>query len=217
MKKSIRVILLILFFTSLFYFTFIYESDKSKELKLELKLERKNKERINENKRVERELKLERLIDENNPNVIWDSILSKGETYRFSQIYSHELEELWVNNSESILFKGEIIDIKTLDSLNYNLIIERNIISSFNYMFKTKLRLSLSCSKAKIDTIMDENDFEIDNYYPTLNQFFVIARIDKILTTDILNDDKEAVQVRIGAGKLIEIIYFPYDFTNRTK
>ena len=206
MKKLFKTISWTLIILILVYFLFIYESPKSKELKLEIE----RKEQVEKEHRIARDLKLKNWIEKDNPVVFWDSILCKGERFRQSPIYSSELENLWIKEGKPILFKGVIIDLKSLDSLNYNIILERNVMITFDYFFITHLRLSLSCTKTKIDTFMKENESQIDEKFGSFNQFFVIAKINEIESSEILGNNSEPVQVRIGKGELIDIVYYGF-------
>jgi len=135
----------------------------------------------------------------------WGETLSKGERFRLGRILTVELERLWLQQ-RPILFIGSIKDIATHDNSQYVISVERSLYDSFDYMFETKLQLSLLSEKEYVDSFLKEHP-DIFKDYGLNNGVAVVARINAIKTTAVLGEEGEREEVKIGVGELLEILY----------
>jgi len=164
-----------------------------------------------EAERVEKELAKEeaeaiiaQLVSKYDAVENWDEELSKNEEYRMDPILTIELEQVWIK-SQPILFLGGVKDISSFDELSYEILIEQNIFLNSKYFF-TELQLSLTASKNVIDTFLS-NHPELLKDFGLNNNVALIAKINSIETKNILSDDGEIDEVKIGKGELIDIEY----------
>lgn len=135
----------------------------------------------------------------------WEETLSNGESFRFEPILTIELERLWLQQ-RPILFIGSIKDIATYDNSQYSVSVERSFYGSLEYMFGTELQLSLLSEKEYIDSFL-KNYPELFKDYGFKNAVAVVARINNIKTKTVLEADGERVEVKVGVGELVEILY----------
>lgn len=135
----------------------------------------------------------------------WEETLSNGESFRFEPILTIELERLWLQQ-RPILFIGSIKDIATYDNSQYLVSVERSFYGSLEYMFGTELQLSLLSEKEYIDSFL-KNYPELFKDYGFKNAVAVVARINNIKTKTVLEADGERVEVKVGVGELVEILY----------
>lgn len=135
----------------------------------------------------------------------WDKYLFGNEEYREKPLLTIELEKLW-KTEKPILFIGSIKDIKTADSNTRTITINRSIFSSINYMFSEELMVELLVDKNKLDIFTEKHKDIFDNYGFN-NGVAVIAKIENIDRTYILNENMERIDVIIGRGRLLEILY----------
>jgi hypothetical protein len=73
-------------------------------------------------------------------------------------------------------------------------------------MFGTELQLSLLSQKEYVDYLLKKNTGLFKNYGFN-NEVAVVARINDIKNTAIPRKDGEREEVKIGVGKLLEIMY----------
>lgn len=135
----------------------------------------------------------------------WESLLSKGQRFRFEPILTVELERLWLQH-RPILFIGSIKDIATHNQSQYTVLVKRSLLGSFGHIYNTELQLSLFSSKEIIDSFL-ENHPDLFNNYGFNNGVAIVARINSIRTINILGEEGEREEVKIGDGELIDIIY----------
>lgn len=140
-----------------------------------------------------------------NAIVDWEASLSKGEGFRFEPILTIELERLWFQQ-RPILFIGAIKDIATHDQSHYLILVERSLVSSFKHMFDTELQLSLVSNKDSIDSLLKEHP-NLFKEFGFKNGVAVIARISSIRTKYFLGESGERQEVKIGEGKLEDILF----------
>ncbi len=135
----------------------------------------------------------------------WGKNLSKGDKFRLEPILTIELERLWLQQ-RPILFIGAIKDIATHDQSHYTVLVERSLFGSFEYMFGTKLQLSLVSEKDRLDTFLNGHpDLFKDNGFN--NGIAVVAHIDSIRTAYVPGEEGEREEVKIGDGELVDILY----------
>lgn len=135
----------------------------------------------------------------------WETNLSKGDKFRFEPILTIELERLWLQQ-RPILFIGAIKDIATHDQSHYTVLVERSLFGSFEYMFGTELQLSLISEKDRLDTFLKEHsELFKDNGFK--NGIAVVAHIDSIRTAYVPGEEGEREEVKVGDGKLVDILY----------
>jgi len=136
----------------------------------------------------------------------WKKRLSKGESFRLGPIFTVELEKLWLGN-RPILFIGAIKDVTTYDESYYTVLIEKSfLVGSLDYIFATKLQLSLRSPKKRIDTFFKQHPNLIkDGGFD--NGVAVIARIKTIQATYTLGEDGDRKEIKTGEGELIDILY----------
>lgn len=137
----------------------------------------------------------------------WEANLSKGERSRFEPILTVELERLWLQQ-RPILFVGSIKDIATHDHSQYVVLVEKSVLSGFDYMFGTELQLSLLSSKEQIDSFLKKHPDLFK--YGSEDGVAVVARINTIRTTSAPGEEGKRGEVKIGDGKLIDIHYAGY-------
>lgn len=135
----------------------------------------------------------------------WERRLSRGEKFRSELILTVELEKLWLEN-RPILFIGAIKDIATYNESHYNVLVERSLFSSFDYMFDTELQLSLLSSKQQVDVFLKQHP-NLFKDYGFNNGVAVIARVKTIRTTYVLGEEGKRQEVKIGEGELVDILY----------
>ena len=135
----------------------------------------------------------------------WEVRLSKGENFRFETILTVELERLWLQN-QPILFIGSIKDIATYDQSHYTVSVERSLFGSFEYMFGTELQLSLLSRKERMDSFLKKHP-DLFKDYGFNNGVAVVARINAIRTMYVPGEEGERVEVKIGDGELVDIMY----------
>ena len=145
------------------------------------------------------------LISNTNAIDDWEPHLSKGKKYRFAPILTIELEKLWLKPTP-ILFTGSIKDIATHNQTHYTVIVERNLYNNFEHMFDTELRLSLISNKEIIDAFLAEHP-DLFKEYGFNNGVAVVARITTIRTMEILGEESEIQEIRIGDGELVDIVF----------
>lgn len=135
----------------------------------------------------------------------WEETLINGESFRFEPILTIELERLWLQQ-RPILFIGSIKDIATYDNSQYSVSVERSFYGNLEYMFGTELQLSLLSEKEYIDSFL-KNYPELFKDYGFKNAVAVVACINNIETKTVLEADGERVEVKVGVGELVEILY----------
>ena len=191
MKKIVWIIIII---TLGGYFINFYMENRAKR-----KAERAEEEKIE----LAMKTAITQMASRTNAVTDWEKSLSKGNKFRFEPILTIELEQLWLQQ-RPILFIGTIKDIATYDQSHYTVLVERNLFSSFEYMFGTELQLSLVSKKDRLDTFLKKHP---DLFKDFKNNIAVVAHIDSIKTTYVSGEEGEREEVKIGNGKLIDILY----------
>ena len=166
--------------------------------------EKQEAERVAFESKIKNDLK--NMVSNTGAITNWESALSKGENIRRGPILSIELEKAWLH-SEPILYIGSIKDIKTKDDNNYTVSFERNFYGRLDYIFLgTELELSVECSKDNIDSFLQK--------YPAIftdngfnNGIAVIAKIDQISASDILYEYGDRIEVKIGIGHCVSMLF----------
>jgi hypothetical protein len=156
--------------------------------------------------RVQEEVKnaISQISDRQNAITDWEKQLSKGERYRLSPILTIELEKLW-QSERPVLFIGSIKNISSADADKYYVLVEQSLYN-MNYIFATELRLLLIAPKALIDSFLQEHPklLAADGFN---NGVAVVAKIHGIGTSYEGDEGGERVEVKIGQGRLIELVY----------
>ena len=136
----------------------------------------------------------------------WEETLSKGERFRSGPILTVELERLWLQQ-RPILFIGSIKDVATYDNSQYVISVERNLYGSSNYLFYTRLQLSLISQKEIIDSFLQKhpNLFKGPGFFN--DGVAVIAKVKAIRTSYISGEEGERIEIKIGDGELLDIVY----------
>lgn len=191
-----RIVLIIAAIAVAGYFFNSYMENKARR-----KAERVEAERIEQATKTA----LSQMASRTNAVRDWEANLSKGESFRFEPILTVELEQLWLQQ-RPILFIGSIKDIATHDQSQYVVLVERSLFGSFDYMFETELQLSLLSDKDRVDSFLKEHP-DLFKDYGFNNSVAVVARINSIRTTYVLGEEGERDEVKIGDGKLIDILY----------
>ncbi len=193
MKKIIWIILLLVIAG---YFVYSYLESRAKS----------EAERA-EQKQVEQTTKslVSQMTSRTNAIDDWEHQLSKGENFRLAPILTVELEKLWLVN-RPILFIGAIKDIKTQNESSYMVLIERSIFCTPNHMFDTKLLLSLSSSKQRMDAFLKQHP-DLFKEHVFKNGVAVAARVYAIQTTYASGEEGKRNETKIGEGELVDIVY----------
>jgi hypothetical protein len=167
----------------------------------------KREEELTEAKRIERTVRsaVDEMVSRTGADASWELHLSKRGNFRFEPILTVDLEKLWLRN-RPILFVGAIKDIATSDESRYIVSIERSLFGSFSHMFSTDLQLSLLSSKHQMDSFLEQHQTLFENYGLN-NGVAVVARIKAIRTVYVPREEGERDEVKIGEGKLIDILY----------
>lgn len=190
-----RVIWLIVIVLIAGYFINNYIEERSKEQKKTTEAKRK-KDSV--------KASVAEIVKRTNAIDNWEEPLSKGEKFRMAPILTIELEHLWIGD-RPILFVGAIKDIITEDKQNYRIEIERSLFN-VKYIFGTDLLLELKCSKTQIDSFLKENPGIFKNSGFN-NGVAVVADIKNIETKTISDKEGERIEVKIGKGNCIDILY----------
>lgn len=134
----------------------------------------------------------------------WTSQLSKGKRLTGPSILTIDLERVWLQ-SHPILFIGTIVDIATLDQLNYTVSVKYPL-GLDNYLFYRNLELSLTAEKERIDSFIKK--------HPNLFKggvlregVAIVARVNSIRTVHIAREKGGTRVVKVGEGELIDIVY----------
>lgn len=193
MKKIILIIIAVVIGG---YFTNSYMENKAKR-----------EAEVAEAKRIEQATKsaVAQMVSQAGAVDDWEVRLSKGERFRFEQILTVELERLWLQN-RPILFIGSIKDIATHDQSHYTVSVERSLFGSFEYMFGTELQLSLLSRKERMDSFLKKHP-DLFKDYGFNNGVAVVARINAIRTMYVPGEEGGRVEVKIGDGELVDIMY----------
>ncbi len=165
------------------------------------KADRAEAERIEKNIRSS----VSTMVSKSNAIDSWEQKLSRGERYRYDPILTIELEKHWLVD-KPILFIGAINDIATHDESHYLVSVERSLFGSFDYLFDTELQLSLISKKDQIDFFLNKYP-DLFKDYGFNNGIAVIANINSIRTINILGEEGERNEVKIGEGELLDIVY----------
>jgi hypothetical protein len=162
------------------------------------------KEAVKEAKKAEAE-KIEnaittaiaKLVKSTNAVDNWENELIKSEQFR-SKPLTIDFERLWIID-RPILFIGAIKDIATQDQDTYKMEVESDF-----YYFDTELLLTLQCSRQKIDSFLKQHP-DLFKYMDSDN-VAIIADINEIETKSKIIEG-EAVNLKVGKGKCIDILY----------
>ena len=157
-------------------------------------------ERAAEEERIEKSTKaaVSEMASRMNAVTEWEANLSEP-------IITVELERLWLQQ-RPILFIGSIKDIATNDQSQYVVLVESSHFGGFGYVFGTVLQLSLLSDKNKIDSLLKEHR-NLFKEYGFDKGVAVVALVSSIRTTYVPGWEGEQEQVKIGDGKLIDILY----------
>lgn len=131
----------------------------------------------------------------------WEYKLCYDDSIRFTEIMTKELEDLWIS-VRPILFKGHISDIKSIDTTNYLVIIERNWWVDSNISIFTKLELHLKSPKLIIDKFLEQNTNILNNL---MIEIAVIGKIDGMHTEYYFDNEGTRQGIKIGLGNLVAI------------
>lgn len=167
----------------------------------------KNDANLAESKRIEQITKsaVAKMVSRTGAINNWESLLNKGDSFRFDPILTIELEKLWLEN-KPILFIGVIKDIATYNDSYYSVLVERSVFNSFDYIMNTELHLSLLSEKEHIDSFLNQNPNLFKNY--GLNSgIAVIANLESIRTAYISGKEGKKEEVKIGEGKLVDMLF----------
>lgn len=180
--------------------------------------EKSNNDDILDKKMIEFEKqidsKTDSLMDRTNADYSWYSEFNNSTL--FDDLLSIELERFWIK-SQPILFRGNLTDIRTIDPLSYEVIIEWTYyIDSYDdfttdgeeYVYEKVLQLKLISSKSLIDNLLTEHARFLDYRY---KEVAVIAKINSIESGDYFgriswDAPNYHSELKIGIGELLEII-----------
>ncbi len=200
--KKILWIIVVLVFIGYFVHLHLKESAKHKGEKAEQAEQKRNE------KEIEKEIKtaIGQMVSKTNAVEDWVQNLCDGKGGRLTPILTVELEKLWLNK-RPILFIGTIQDIATYDQSQYTVIIKKNLLDFSECLFlSTELQLSLRSPKEKIDSLLT-NYPNISKGLGFNNGIAVVAQVENINTTYIRGESGERQEIKIGEGKLVEILY----------
>lgn len=174
-----------------------YDNHLEKEVGRTLKIQNEKRIKSNNTENISKFIKLY------DPVVNWGKYL-KGYK-RSSQIFTYDLEKLWIG-SKPIIFKGELIDIESSSKSTYKITIQDHVMVSrnANLFIDSPIRLSLISNKTIIDVLIKNNP-KIKNEWK--NGVIVVANIDSVKAEHITNSNDQIVEMKMGYGELIDISY----------
>ena len=171
-----------------------------------IKIKAKRNAEAAETKRIEEATKsaISAMVSRTGAIDDWARTLSEGGDFRLGPILTIELERLWLQN-RPILFVGAIKDIANYDESNYMVLVETDPFDTSNFLFGTKLQLSLRATRSRIDSFLEEHP----NIFKNLglnNSVAVIANIKAIKTENIAGKEVGGEEGKVGEGELVDIV-----------
>lgn len=148
-----------------------------------------------------------KISNENNAITNWQYNLCGPDSFRFFDIFTYELEKLWLTD-RPILFQGQLINISTINPEQYQITIIRDWLQNTDDVVIPRLEIKLNTKKSIIDTFLQKNP----NIFTTFNkEIAVIGKINNIEPEYYLDVDEDIIKVfNIGYGELIDLVYL-YD------
>lgn len=153
--------------------------------------------------------KVNSMVSEYNAIDNWEFILTNGISGEFKTIQTNELEKLLIVD-RPILYYGRIQETISNDNSHYLLLIERNTLSDFKYLYYPGVRLSLIYPKTKLDAFLENYPDFYDNFGFN-NSIALIADIEKISTKSEIDEDGENYEILVGQGSMLNVIYIGTD------
>lgn len=145
------------------------------------------------------------MITRTGANAHWHKELVGSEPIRLAPVLTIELEKHWVN-TRPILFIGRIKDIVSFDRADYEILIDLGPLTHSGMALSSNLRLSVTASKNKIDSLLSSTP-DIMNKLSFFNNVAVVAEIESIQTRIEVTSDGTSKEIKNGTGKLIDIVY----------
>lgn len=171
---------------------FVYSASTAKNEKLE-----RERSEIAETKSIQNAVLS--MVQRNGAIDDWDTQLAEGDTIKIGPVMTIDLERLWLQD-KPILFAGAISDIKTYDSQNYTVTLDRNLMATV--MFSgVELRLELKADKKLIDAFIEQWP-QVTSEDTIGNGVAVIAKIASIRSAVVSTD-----HTAIGEGQLLDLAY----------
>jgi hypothetical protein len=194
--KRILIILMIIGFG--IYLTHNYYQTKAKRV-TEEKAEKERVAAFKEKTKTEIEAMVSHFAAIDN----WEEKLVEGDSAGEKRVLTMELEKLWLTG-KPILFQGFMKDVSSLNHTSYLVLIDHLPRKGLGKLkLGTRLRLSLECPKATIDSFLSQN--------PRASSrgaiVSVIARINTIESASLKREDGESEEVKRGRGKCLDIRY----------
>ena len=134
----------------------------------------------------------------------WVKKLSHGEKIRIGNILTVDLEAVWLQD-RPILFHGLITDISTYNEDLYVVTMKRGF--GGKVYFTQEFKLLLLVEKAKIDQIRNSHPDIIEDFMVS-NNIASIVSISSIDSETILNSDGDKEDIKIGKGRLLDLVYY---------
>lgn len=134
----------------------------------------------------------------------WVEGLRSERHIRRDPVLTVELERLWLT-SDPILFLGELIDVVSKTDSQYLVTVKRSRLLN-RPRFATELQVTLSAPKGVIDDFMKQHG-EFSNGSGQRKGVAVAARIYGLRSSSLLDSEDKPVDVRIGEGELLGIVY----------
>lgn len=175
----------------------LYEAHERREVE-----EAKRSEDHQERRRAENEAaqKVRSLIEIHEAVTDWEKAIENSR-----RILSFQLEQHWLG-PRPILFVGTIHDIYSDRTGEYVVLIDRELFGISRAIFLTDIRLKLSAEKEIVEKLIDAN-YDSITERNRRNKVAVIASLDRVITEETLTSDGQSNEMRVGIGKLLEIVY----------
>lgn len=145
---------------------------------------------------------IKQLVSKTNANDNWIYKISDPDSFRIDDIFSIELEKHWLTD-KPILFKGKIINIKSIDTDFYQIVIVREWWDDYGDVNVPRLEIRLKTNKTKIDSFLQQNPNFLNKY---IKDVAVIGRINRIDSEYYIDYADTKRVYNIGFGDLLDII-----------
>ena len=166
-------------------------------------LDQRAEKQADEKADVARESAVADLVKRTGADSGWKSRLVGGTSFRTTPILSVELESLWLQ--KPILVKGSIIDVASLDESHYRVTITEARFGT-HFILGTRLHFSLIASKEKIGAFLKEHPRSVSQF-DFMTTVAAVVLIKEIRRGAVSVEDGDAIELRIGEGELVEILY----------
>jgi hypothetical protein len=133
----------------------------------------------------------------------WEEKLVEGDSAGEKRVLTMELEKLWLTG-KPILFQGFMKDVSSLNHTSYMVLIDHMPRKGLGKLkLGTRLRLSLECPKATVDSFLSQNP-KASSRGAIVS---VIAKINTIESASLKREDGESEEVKRGRGKCLDMRY----------